>query len=199
MSRLKNLMTALVLLAACAVSVLAAVQVARQPLPAEMTEPVELRTWIIERDLSQEPAETRAQVARRLEKEFRRDSPLVLELRQLDPAERQRAQENIVQLIESLFIAKAHEYARQPEHRRQQYLDRELDRLTKLIDPQRATELHSATFSPAGFAAIALFQQRLEQWVERADPESRPKLREFATALQNRWLARQTERMVDEP
>jgi hypothetical protein len=197
-SRLKNLFTAMVLLAFCAVTVAAAVKVASQPLPETTPERVDLRTWIIERDLSHEPATTRAQVARRFEKEFRRDSPLMLELRRLDPQERQQAQDNIAQLIEPLFVDKANEYFRQPEHRRERYLDRELDRLLKLVDPQRSADLDSVAFSPAGLAAIALFHQHLEQWVERADPEMRPKLRGFATALQNRWFARQTQRAVDE-
>ena len=199
MSRLKNLITAVVLLAACGVSVAAAVRVVSHPLPDPAPPQVDLRTWIFDRDLSQQPPPTRAQVARRLEKEFRRDSRLLMELRQLNPEQRQYAQDNIVQLLEPLFLDKAHQYARQPESRRQQYLDRELDRLLRLVDPQRADELGSRAFSPAGFAAIALFNQHLEQWIERADPADRPKLRTFATDLQNRWFARQTERMVDQP
>jgi hypothetical protein len=71
--------------------------------------------------------------------------------------------------------------------------------LTKLIDPVGGDPFKADGFSPASFAAIALFNQHLEQWLADADPAMRPKLREFATALQNRWLARQTERMVDEP
>ena len=71
--------------------------------------------------------------------------------------------------------------------------------MLRLVDPQRAEEFSSQAFSPAGFAAIALFNQHLEQWIERAAPADRPKLRTFATDLQNRWFARQTEQMVDQP
>jgi hypothetical protein len=199
MRRLKSLVTLLSLLATVGISLAAAVQVARQELPSEPAPAaLDLRAWMVERDLSLESPETRAQLARRFERELEGDARRLAELGDLDSQQQQLLRENVVQLLEPLFVEKVNEYFRLPDERRQEWLDREIDRVLRLTDRQRPGAIQSPNFSSASVVGIGLFQQQVEQWAQRADPEMQAKMREFSAALQNRWFARETERLMQE-
>jgi hypothetical protein len=200
MRRLKSFATCLVLSITVAISLTAAVQVARQPLPDEPAPPpLDFRAWMIDRDLSSETPQTRAQLARRFDRELRDDANFLSELRNLKPEQERLVRENVGQLLEPLFIEKVREYFRLPEEERESWLDREIDRLLRLTNAQRPGLTDSPRFSTASVVGLGLFQQHVEEWAQRAEPETAAKMREFSAALQNRWFARETERLMQEP
>ena len=189
----RDLISALVLVAAVAVSVAAAVRVARQKLPDEVAQPLDFDVWMIDRDLSQESEATRQRLARNIEQGLR-DGDWAARVRKLDADQRQRVEDNFAQVLELWFLDKMHRYFAQPEHKRQEYLDREIDKLMRLVQARMPSGARSRGGFPGALVGIGMMNHQVDEWIAAADPALQPQMREFQIALQNRLIARELER-----
>jgi hypothetical protein len=191
MRHLRDLLCALALAASTAVSVWAAVRVARQEFPDPATlEPVDVRQWLVERDLTQASPAVRSRVARRLETELRDRGDLASELRMLDAPQRQRLEENLSLVMEQWFRGKVNRYFEQSPGRRTAWLDREIGELERLFNRGRQGR-GSALGLPGSLYMMGLIGGRMEQWIQRADTATQERMREFQRAVNERLLARQ--------
>jgi hypothetical protein len=191
MRRLRDLLCGLALVASTAISLWGAVLVARQEFPDPLAlEPVDLRQWLTQRDLSQASAAVRNRVARRFEEELRGGGNLAAEFRSLDPQQRKRLEENLLLVLEHWFHDKMNRYFEQQPDLRAAWLDQELEQLEQVVNRARDGR-GSPLGMPSSLYIIGMIGSRVEEWIQRADPEMQERMREFQRAVQQRVLARQ--------
>ena len=189
MRRLRDLLSALALVVLTSLSLWGAALVARQEFPdPQVLEPIDVRQWLTQRDLAQASPSDRSRLIRRLEEQVRSGERLS-EGKKLNSDEQSRLQENLMPLLEQWFHDKAHAYAEQPADRREEWMDREVGQLERLI-PRGKGEKSSALKLPQSLYAIGLIGSQMEQWISAADSQTQPRLREFQQALTKRLLAR---------
>jgi len=164
----------------------------RLPDPA-VADRDQLLRWLVTRDLSQEPVQTRQSLAQRLEREFSGTAVNwdVARSRMSD-AHRQRLWTNLPLLIQAWFASQAEQYAGLAPEERSACLDRILDTMAVWRDaaelrPSDDQEADSGQ-QPTGLAELVLGQ--LSQAIETADPEQRQQMSQLMAALQTQWIVR---------
>ena len=163
----------------------------RLPHP-EVADRDELVRWLVVRDLSAEPAETRRVLVRRLEEEFYTGLDWENLCERLDQSQRKRVWDNIVLLLEPWFMDKTDQYFKLATAERTAYLDRLLDMIAvwrgaELLRPEQ-TGTAEEPREKGGLLEV-LFDQ-VKQWKERAEPKRREQIDQFLLAVQVRWLLR---------
>jgi hypothetical protein len=190
--------TVLVLAVFLAVSVTAAVRLYRSgPYGRPLADPstadrTELLYWVVMRDLSEEPPETRRVLAHRLDEEFRAGIDWGVVDEQLDAERRARLWRNVPLLLEPWFMEKVNGYFNESDERRAAYLDKMIDAVAvwaglDAIRPGAAEGKGGAARSP-GLTEMLLGE--VEGWKQRAAPGDRQRITEFLAAMQARWLTR---------
>lgn len=200
MRTLRNAITFLVLLLGTAISVAAAVQVARQKFPQPVvTENLDFTDWIIDRDLSQENEATSRMLAQRMDVELRAGKwSGRVKNRELTGEQRALVQRNLLLVLEQYFYEKMDRYFQRPKEHRSEYLDREIDTLLKLLEKNVPQQLKPADLPlPGVLAAIGVVNAKIGEWVDNADPEAQPRMREFHAALVERFQHRFTEQFLE--
>lgn len=192
MRRLRDLICALAFVILTAVSIWAAVQAAQQDFPdSAALEPVDLRQWLTDGDLSQTNAAARSRLARRFEEELRGGEAVqwAKELRSLDPGDAARLEENLSAVLEFWYRDKVNRYFDQRPERRAAWLDREIEHLERVFKGSRGRNE-----PPLGGAGALFVMGRagvhMDQWISRADPPMQEKMREFQGAVLERMMAR---------
>lgn len=188
MRRIRDFLSTVALVVLTAISLWGATLVARQKFPDPLAlEPIDVRQWLTQRDLARASAADRSRIIRRLEEQVRSGerSP---EGKALEPAERQQLQNNLLPLLEQWFHDKANAFAEQPEDRREEWLNREVGQLERLV-PRGKGGTSSALRLPQSLYAIGLIGSQMEQWIQSADVQTQPRLREFQQALTKRLLS----------
>jgi hypothetical protein len=190
MREIRELLCLAALLSLSSISVWAAVQVAQQDFPAASAlEPVELRSWLTERDLSQMTPATQSRVARRFQDELRRGGNWGADPRSLDPQQRELLEENLTIVLGYWFRDKMNRYFDQRPERRTAWLDREIEELEQLIGGNRdRNRRRSPATIPGSLYVIGMIGSRMEKWIQQADPETQQRMREFQRAVQERLL-----------
>jgi hypothetical protein len=160
----------------------------RLPEPATADRDGLLR-WLVTRDLSQESAETRLALVRRLEQEFGGKTDWAAVGQRLDGPQKDCLCGNLTLLLEPWFADKVDGYFRLPENQRSAYVDRTVGLIENLrgaaaLDAGRpAAPGHG---KPPGL--LEIFAQRIGAWMDSITPQRRDQAREFLLALQTRWL-----------
>lgn len=186
---IRDSLCGLALVSLTAVSVWAAVTVAREfPRPAVQASD-DIRQWLTEHDLSQASAAERSRVVRQFEKELRGGEDLAAELRTLDDRQRELLKDNLALLLEQWFQDKVDRYFEQRPRLRAAWLDAEIEEIARFAS--RGREVRSFPSGPAPLYALGMINNQVEQWIERAKPERQEPMREFWRAVQARALARQ--------
>lgn len=189
MRRIRDLLSALAFVVLTAISLWGATLVAKQEFPDPRTlEPIDVRQWLTQRDLAQASAADRSRLIRRLEEQVRSGERMA-ERNALQPAERQRLQENLLPLLQQWFHDKANAYAQLPADRREEWLDREVGQLEQLV-PRGKDQKPSMLKLSQSVYVIGLIGSQMERWIQAADPRTQPRLREFQQALTKRLLSR---------
>jgi hypothetical protein len=191
MRKVRDLLCAAALMSLTAVCVWAAATVAQQKFPSEPLEPVELRSWLTERDLSQVSRATQSRVARRFEEELRRGGSWGAESRGLDQQQQRQLEENLTIVLEYWFRDKVNRYFEQRPDRRTAWLDREIEQMEQLFSRNRDRGRGRAALGlPGSLYVLGMLGSRMEAWIERADPKTQERMREFQRAVQERVMAR---------
>ncbi|MBN2023656.1 MAG: hypothetical protein JW809_12795 [Pirellulales bacterium] len=171
------------------ISGVAGVFLLNRPLPDPATADRDaLFRWLVTRDLSVEPPETRRQLALRLDEECRAGIAWGEIDGQLTPECRQRLWDNVPLLLEPWFFAKVDGYHRAPASARAAYIDGILDTLAKWkgLDGIRPTADRDGT--PPELKDMLL--SGVAAWKSDAGPDEQVKIDEFLFAFQARRLIR---------
>jgi hypothetical protein len=191
----RDFLTAVALVTLTAISVAAAVLVARQPLPSS---PVEDRRqvweWLTNDDLAATGAEARQKLLRRVEAELDRGLDWSENVAQLDDDGRERLRANVAILAQTWFLSMVDRYHELPEAERSAFLDQriaEVERRSGTVAQLASGMGESDRFS---LQMLAPMLGQLEAWTDEAPPAQRERIRQFQSALQDRFLARELER-----
>ena len=188
MRKLKDLICAAAFVALTAISVWGAVQVYRTPMPdASTLEPLNLRQLLTEEDLSQASPAVRSRVVRRFDDLLRSGrQEWLAEWTNVKGPQRDRLEQNLSVLMERWFREQTERYFDQPVERREAWLDGEFRRLQRVFGGgnRRGRPRDLAT----SLYVLGVIGNHMEQWIQRADPEMQPKMREFQRACQQRIL-----------
>jgi hypothetical protein len=199
MHRVKDAISFLVLLFVLWISLAAVVQVARQELPSQQADPVDLGYWLTERDLAAESRDTKSKLLRRMEEELTSRRDRRGQFADLDEVRRKRLEQNLSLLFQQWVLEKADHYHSLPEAERNDYLDAELDKVTAWIAKRLPGDDNSKNPFPVALAGLVAVGPQIQAWIKQADPDQQPRLREFQRALQNRLIVRETQRIFVTP
>jgi hypothetical protein len=181
-------------LLATGLAIAAAVALRGWQLPdPDQASPEQLLRWLVTRDLGQESADIRGQLARRLEEAFPEKVDWPSLKAQLDTTQRARLWKNVVLLLEPWFLEHMEGYFGRPPAERIAFLDGMLDRLAtwRGVETLRADEpvAPDSSLAPQGIVQVLL--DRVEQWKKQAEPRQRERITDFVAAVQTRWVQRQ--------
>lgn len=191
MSTPRTIITGVCFLLLVAVSVAAAVQTIYSGLPeTPPSNTTVLLQQLAERDIADEPHNTKLKIAGRVQRDLRDDVDWPTELEALSPSQRTQLVENIAELAKEAFVAKVDIYSHMPdEHRRKRYLDRQIDEIlswARIVD---------RAFKPSdqalvGAAALPALLSRVNGWYRDATPEDIERLQKFQQALRDQLVER---------
>ncbi len=159
----------------------------RLPDPATADRDGLLR-WLVLQDLSREPVETRATLARRLEQEFGGKIDWTAVGKKLDASQKDRLLENVALLLEPWFGDKVDGYFRLPEGQRQAYIDRTIDLIENLKGATALGADRPAEGRKKSPGLLELLAERIGGWMNSVTPQRRDQAKQFLLALQTRWL-----------
>jgi hypothetical protein len=163
--------------------------VVRRPLPTQALEPVELETWLTQRDLSQADRATLSRVVRRFEEELRRGR-WAADSQPLNEPQRRRLEENLSVVLETWFHNKVNRYFDQPPEERAKWLDRQIKDLEQAFHRGGKGGRGRMPSMGGSLQLLGMIGGRMEQWVQRADPDTQVRMREFQRAVQQRLFSR---------
>jgi hypothetical protein len=190
MRRIRDLLCTLALTALIAVSLWAAVTVAREFPGPSGPEPIDVRHWLTQRDLSAATSAERSRVMRQFERQLRGGENLAAGLPALDSREQELLAENVSLLLEQWFRMKVDSYHAQRPDRRARWLDGQLEQIQQMAG--RGRDAANAPLGlPGSLYALGKINSQVEQWIERADPKDQDRMRDFWRAVQERTMSRQ--------
>lgn len=146
--------------------------------------------WLATSDLADEPMPTRRELARRIVRDLNAGFRLDQISLPMDDTQRQRLADNTRLLLEAWLYNEAEEFADLPRERRTEYLDRQLENVSRwgifdLLTPQPSAADSATTID------WLRFMQTVEGWIAAADAEHQPRLRQLVSAVHQRILWRQ--------
>jgi len=168
--------------------------------PPQAADRGQLVAWLVTRDLSAEPLETRRALARRLEEEFRGDVDWEATGRTLSPAQRRRLWHNLPGLLEPWLSDKVDGYFGLSEQQRPAYIDQIIDTIGQWrgVDVLRPETIAGDQLSEETPGLTAVLHQRIKAMKEQAGPDRRERMSRFLAALQTRWFFRAFEGVLPE-
>lgn len=168
--------------------------------------------WLVERDLREEPRDLQLAIMGRVEKELLAGVDFREVAAMLNDSQRKLLLENADLLARAWFAREADRYLAEQEPNRPLVLGRQIEQIQRLgiMDQLSALEnwsvgkgtarvgdqgsekpaaagaaTHSTTNSLAGLVTQI---KRVERWLAEAEPQDRPRLAQFFTALRDRLL-----------
>lgn len=195
---LRGVLTYVALAIFLSTSALAAYKVMRIGLPERgYTDPTQLREWLATHTATEETDERKLQIARRLEHHFRYGTDWDSQLRLLNDAERMRFDDNYIEVTRVWFLDKVDRYYETPEDEREEYLDGQIDNITRWqrllpVTPEDVNEVRGGGVMPAG---LVKFFYKVSSWAEEATPQERDRIRQFVKQFADRMKNRQIDRM----
>ncbi len=189
-NRLTLILPVATLVVAASVTAVIAFYPGRLPNPASADRTGLLR-WLVTRDLTQEPPETRQVLARRIEEEFGQGVDWAAVGKRLNDAQKEQVWSNVLVLLEPWLGDKVDGYSRLPESERPRYVDRTLE----LMETWKGAVALRSQGNPPGSheksqGLLQVFLGRIEQWAKAADPPRRKQIDKFLLDVQIRWLER---------
>jgi hypothetical protein len=149
-----------------------------------------LLCWLATRSLADEPRGTRRELARRIVEELNAGLTLSRLDDGLSVEQRATLKSNGLLLLEAWLHVEAERFADLPAAHRTAYLDARLDDVAdwELVDWfADGSGGVPAVNSTAGLVGL---MTQVDQWIERAEPEHRPRLRTLVQQLQQRMVWR---------
>ncbi|MHB1037632.1 MAG: hypothetical protein ACYC35_18400 [Pirellulales bacterium] len=192
MHRHRGILVAVGIAVLALVSSVAAYQMYQYRLPnPDDADCAGLLKWMVLRDLRQESPELNRKLVHRLEQELRAGLNWQEAGAGLDESQREKTWNNVTFLVQLWFTEKVDGYFRCAASKRLAFLDEQIDVLKNLRGV--AELLPAAERSGTGggeMAGVAALMGQVEQWIQQAAPNQRPRMREFLLAVQLRFLAR---------
>lgn len=183
MSYLRGVLTAVLFVLLSAIAIAAAVRTARTALPADMASTATaLLQALVSQDVSRTSESDRVKLGDRVQREFSEDVDWRSEIGALTPEQRDRLVQNVTELAIASFDSKVERFFRQPEKRRPQFIDRQIDEIIHwaiVLDRVTRTEGEALV----GPAALAGLMGRIGQWYSGASPEKLARLQTFQKAV----------------
>lgn len=167
---------------------LAGYEVATRPVRLlDQLDHAALFNWISNRDLAPEFGSVKLRLARRLAEDFRQGYDWQQELAQLDGPQRERAINNLRELVPIWLLDRANRYTALTEPDRTAFVDEQLDDLIYWPFFQHRPAAELAQLLPAN---PAMAVQQVDAWTGRLEAGERQRIQQFAGALYLRWLQR---------
>ncbi|MGO9109435.1 MAG: hypothetical protein ACLP9L_09390 [Thermoguttaceae bacterium] len=187
-----GLLIAVVLVAMLSAAAGAGVFLAYLPLPdPSVATRQQLFRWLVLRDLSKEPGETRQMILSRLDAEFEKAGDLTATIENMEDFHRQMLWHNIGVLLKPWLLSKVEQYSQLPAAQRTDYIDCFLDRAEVWSKVGSACLKNSTDGGRKDGSSVSkLVMEQIRQCSDRAAPEQRQQIRAFVAAAQARWLWR---------
>ena len=167
---------------------LAAYDVANRPVRlVDQLDHETLFHWLCSRDLASEFSSVKLRLARRVAEDFRQGYDWQQELAELDRDTRERAVNNLRELVPIWLLDRANRYTALAEPDRTAFVDEQLDDLIYWPFFQHRPAAELAQLVPAN-PAVAV--QQVDAWTGRLDAVERQRIQQFTGALYLRWLQR---------
>ena len=149
--------------------------------------------WLSTRSLAEEPMGTRQELAKVVVAELDRGLKLEQIMGSLEEAEKSQLAANSLLLIEAWLHEVAIEYEQLPSDQRQAFLRAKLDQVVEwdlagLIAEGGSGSTSAMSELQASLRMLAV----INQWIARADHDSRGRFEMFMFDLQRQWLLRQS-------
>lgn len=188
MIRRRDLLSAGALILLSAISLAAAAQaLLRVWATGHEMDRAELVAWMTERDVSSLPRAIRLRLARRFEQDFAAGHDWKQELSRLDGPQRQRLGENYFELSQTWFLEKVDRYYELPELRRTDYVDSQIDAISRWPVLEKAG-LQSGSL--LWNADPGRYLPRLQSRFKHLKPDEQQRVQQFVGAVYMRWLTK---------
>lgn len=195
MAYLRGFLTATLFVLLSAIAIAAAVQTVKIGLPDDMTSTATaLLHALVSQDVSRTSESDKVKLGDRVQREFSEDIDWRSEISALTPEQRERLVENVTELAIASFDSKVERFFRAPEHRRKQFVDRQIDEIVHwAIVVDRVTRTEGEPL--VGPAALAGLMGRVGQWYKGASPEKLARLQAFQKAVSEQMPKRLMRRL----
>lgn len=194
MKLLRDIVTYVALFGLVAVSVASAIQVYHTDLidPNEIDQ-TDLVEWLATHDVTSEPRETKLQLVRRLEHDFKLGVDWQAQIDTLDDQRWELFQANLSQLMQFWLMEKVDRFFELDEHERDEFLDAEIANLLAWRPVERGQTQDGS--SQRQWFRIDMLHDEMQQWLQSASRDDQRRVGIFLQAVQGRMLQRALERL----
>lgn len=149
--------------------------------------------WLAERDLTEQSVNVRRQLADRIAASLGQQDGLLASGPELDDAQQQVLTRNAALLFEAWFHSQADKVAALEADRRPPYIDGVMDDVMQWGVLELLSPLSAGSASTT--KGLLHLQTQIDGWIQRAEEETRPRLQQLKTLVQQRVLIRQLKQM----